>query len=66
VAVDAGGRAYASEAGRISVFSPRGAFLRAFGKDVVPSNERAGFAQRTTVCQAGASGGEAGELSSAR
>jgi DNA-binding beta-propeller fold protein YncE len=65
VAVDAGGRVYASEAGRISVFTPRGAFLRAFGKDVVPSNKRTGFEQCTRVCQAGASGGEAGELSSA-
>ena len=41
---------------------PQGAFLRAFGKDVVPGNEETRFEQCTTVCKEGESGGDAGEL----
>jgi DNA-binding beta-propeller fold protein YncE len=65
VAIDAGGRVYVSEINRISVFSPRGAFLRAFGKDVVPGNANGEFEQCTTVCKDGVPGGEAGALNGA-
>jgi DNA-binding beta-propeller fold protein YncE len=66
-AVDQSGRVYVTETGvansRVSVFSPSGAFLRAFGKDVVPNNGRTGFEQCTTSCKAGERGVEEGELS---
>jgi DNA-binding beta-propeller fold protein YncE len=62
VAVDASGRVYVTDRQRISVFSPQGAFLRAFGKDVVPGNPGSGFEQCTTVCKGGELGGERGEL----
>ena len=66
VAVDRTGRVYVSEPERISVYSPQGAFLRAFGKDVVPGNLRTGFEQCTSTCKSGASGGGGGELNTAR
>lgn len=63
VAVDRTGRVYVAEVrDRVSVFSPQGAFLRAFGKDVVPGNDETGFEQCTTVCKEGEEGGDAGEL----
>jgi sugar lactone lactonase YvrE len=62
VAVDSSGRVYASERTRISVFAPQGAFLRAFGKNVVPGNAGTLFEQCTTICQAGEAGGDSGEL----
>ena len=65
VAVDGSGRVYVSELNRISVFSPRGAFLRAFGKDVVPNNASGEFEQCTTVCKNGVPGGEEGALDGA-
>ena len=65
VAVDGDGRLYVSEGERISVFSPQGAFLRAFGRNVVPGNARTGFEQCTTVCQAGERGGDSGEFANA-
>ena len=65
VAVDGSGRVYVSEVNRISVFSPRGAFLRAFGKDVVPGNANGEFEQCTTVCKNGVPGGEEGALDGA-
>jgi DNA-binding beta-propeller fold protein YncE len=65
VAVDSRGRVYASELTRISVFSPQGPFLRAFGKNVAPGNARTRFEQCTTVCQAGERGGDSGELNDA-
>jgi NHL repeat len=65
VAIDPTGRVYASELQRISVFAPQGAFLRAFGKDVAPSNNRTGFEQCTTFCKAGERGGASGELDAA-
>jgi hypothetical protein len=48
---------------RISVFSGAGAFLRAFGGNVVPGGG-AGPEVCTTNCQSGTSGNAAGELSS--
>ena len=65
VALDGDGRLYVSEGERISVFSPQGAFLRAFGKNVVPGNARTGFEQCTTICQAGERGGDSGEFANA-
>jgi len=65
VAVDGAGRVYVSELNRISVFSPRGAFLRAFGKDVVPGNANGDFEQCTTTCKDGVRGGEEGALDGA-
>ncbi|HEY1277662.1 MAG TPA: NHL repeat-containing protein [Thermoleophilaceae bacterium] len=65
VAIDPAGRVYVSELDRISVFSPRGAFLRAFGKDVVPGNASTRFEQCTTVCQDGEPGGDSGALDGA-
>ena len=65
VAIDGTGRVYVSELNRISVFTPRGAFLRAFGKDVVPNNASRDFEQCTTVCKDGEPGGEAGALAGA-
>jgi sugar lactone lactonase YvrE len=46
---------------RISVFTPQGAFLRAFGYDVDPGGG-VGFEVCTTSCKAGAPGGGAGQL----
>ena len=65
VAMDGEGRLYVSEGERISVFSPQGAFLRAFGRNVVPGNARTGFEQCTTICQAGERGGDSGEFANA-
>ncbi len=65
MAVDGDGRLYVSEGERTSVFSPQGAFLRAFGKNVVPGNARTGFEQCTTICQAGGRGGDSGEFANA-
>ena len=61
-AVDPVGRVYVAENNRISVFTPRGDFLRAFGRDVVPGNGSTGFEQCTTVCKAGEEGTAKGEL----
>jgi DNA-binding beta-propeller fold protein YncE len=46
---------------RISIFSPRGRFLFAFGHDVKPGGGTGAEVCRT-VCQAGTDGGDAGEL----
>jgi DNA-binding beta-propeller fold protein YncE len=66
VGVDPIGRVYVAEnaaaSARVSVFAPNGAFLRAFGKDVVPGNRDTGFEQCTTICQRGERAGDAGEL----
>ena len=62
VAVDPVGRVYVAENNRISVFTPRGDFLRAFGRDVVPANGSTGFEQCTTVCKAGEEGTARGEF----
>ncbi len=64
-AVDPTGRVYASELQRISVFSPQGPFLRAFGGDVAPNNDELRFEQCTTVCKAGRRGEDSGELDGA-
>ena len=70
VAIDGSGNVYTAESNnnRISVFGPTGAFLRAFGYDVDPSNVGTGFEVCTiaTGCQAGASGGAAGQIASPR
>ncbi len=47
---------------RVSVFSPSPAFLRAFGKDVVPANLEIGFEICIEQCQIGAEGNGPGEL----
>jgi deazaflavin-dependent oxidoreductase (nitroreductase family) len=57
VGVDPSGRVYVSEGEWISVFSPQGPFLRAFGKDVAPGNGRTRFEQCTSSCKAGEPGG---------
>ncbi len=63
VAIDSAGNVYVADYAnnRISVFSPQGAFTRAFGFDVVPGGG-GGFETCTTSCQAGVSGGGAGQL----
>jgi DNA-binding beta-propeller fold protein YncE len=62
VAVDPAGRVYVAERARVSVFSPEGEFLRAFGKDVVPGNDETGFEQCTASCKKGEVGEGAGEF----
>jgi len=62
VAVDGSGRVFVSdpELNRIDVFSPAGAFLYAFGKDVDPGG--GDRCDPATKCQAGALSSEAGAL----
>ena len=64
VVIGANGRLFVSEAAgdRVSVFSRAPAFLRAFGKDVVPDNAETGFEECTSVCAAGRGGAGSGEL----
>jgi hypothetical protein len=65
VASDDAGNAFVGEQGgdRVSVFSPAGSFLRAFGKNVVPGGG-SGPEVCTTSCQGGTGGAGAGELDS--
>ena len=50
VAVGTDGNVYVVDtADRISVFSPQGPFLRAFGHDVIPSNVDTGFEVETVT-----------------
>lgn len=51
------------QSSRVSIFKPDGSFVLAFGKDVDPGGGT-GPEVCTTSCKAGASGSEAGELSS--
>jgi len=66
VALDGSSNIYVAEFGndRISVFSPAGAFIHAFGVDVLPPNGGSGFEVCTTGtgCLAGDSGAGAGQL----
>jgi len=64
IAVDDDGNVYVAEFTnhRVSVFSASGAFLRAFGKDVVPGNAGIGAEICTASCKAGVASGEAGAL----
>ena len=64
IARDSGGNLYVPETtnARVSVFTAQGAFLRAFGKDVVPGNTQTGFEICTAACQAGSLGQGAGEF----
>ena len=63
---DPAGRAYVSDLSnkRISVFDSSGAFVRAFGWDVVPPDDGSGFEVCTTAtgCIMGDSGGGAGQF----
>ncbi|MGH2963234.1 MAG: NHL repeat-containing protein [Solirubrobacterales bacterium] len=64
IAVDPAGNVYVADVQnrRVSVFSPQGGFLRAFGKDVVPGNAETGLEVCTSACQRGASGDGPGEI----
>lgn len=64
-ASDPSGDLYVSERGnnRVQQFALNGSFVRAFGKNVDPTNPGTGFEVCTTACQAGMAGGGAGELS---
>jgi tripartite motif-containing protein 71 len=65
VAVDASGSLYVTDAlnNRVSQFTTEGAFVRAFGFDVVPGGGK-GFevCTRATGCKRGIAGGRAGQL----
>jgi DNA-binding beta-propeller fold protein YncE len=64
LATDAAGDLYVADSlnDRISVFSSAPAFLRAFGKDVVPDNAATGFEICAASCKQGLAGGEPGSL----
>ena len=64
IAVDRDGDLYVAEFtnNRVSVFSPAGGFLRAFGMDVVPGNSDTGPEICRASCKAGVASGEAGGL----
>jgi DNA-binding beta-propeller fold protein YncE len=70
VAVDGSGNVYVGDFTnyRIDVFSPSGAFLRAFGRNVIPANAETGFEVCTTAttCQAGEQSGFVGGLNNPR
>ena len=63
VAFDLAGNLHVADSAnhRISVFSPQGAFVRAFGFDVHPAGG-AGFESCAASCKAGVAGGAAGQL----
>jgi hypothetical protein len=70
VATDSSGDVYVADSGnnRIDEFSPAGAFIKAYGWGVAPRSAvvgAGGFETCTTTCQAGISGGGAGELDDA-
>jgi NHL repeat len=61
--VGTAGNLYIAEVdSRVSVFTPAGTFVRAFGKDVVPDNAQTGAEVCTTRCKAGLAGDARGEL----
>ena len=64
VTFDAAGNLYVADMrnDRISVFSPDGVFLRAFGYDVTQGNGVTGFEVCTANCKPGVAGGGAGQL----
>jgi DNA-binding beta-propeller fold protein YncE len=56
VGVNAAGTMYVNDGERVTVLSPEGDFLRAFGKDVIPGNAETGFEVCTTLCRGGTEG----------
>jgi hypothetical protein len=67
VAIDGSGNIYVGEQTnhRISVFTPGGTFVRAFGRGVLTGGTTAEVCTATTTCQIGSAGTGAGELDQA-
>jgi hypothetical protein len=58
IATDGRGNVYVGEAlnNRVSIFTAGGAFVQAFGRDVVPNNRETGFEACSAQCKLGAIG----------
>jgi hypothetical protein len=58
IATDGRGNVYVGEAlnNRVSIFTTGGAFVQAFGRDVVPNNRETGFEACSAQCKVGAIG----------
>ncbi len=67
VAIDGAGNIYVGEQTnhRISVFTPGGTFVRAFGRGVLTGGTTAEICTAATTCQIGSAGSGAGELETA-